>query len=228
MLSSLVKAANVIRGWLANNKRDRVFTIDLPERTQRMIRKVMGRDFDSHNITANSIIHAQRNHGINGLKTSAKSLPLTKENMELIPYIMTAPDYVTPGSEDVSGRVSIRFYKELSNEYVVVAEKEYKNSPNDMETITMWAEMSDKATNAQLNAAPDTHVRNAILDIDAAKIRKDAEIAIANDKKKSRATRLPRQRCTFLSHIQWRGLRLHSRRQNLYRPKNRDSRNAYP
>ena len=183
MLSSLVKAANVIRGWLANNKRDRVFTIDLPERTQRMIRKVMGRDFDSHNITANSIIHAQRNHGINGLKTSAKSLPLTKENMELIPYIMTAPDYVTPGSEDVSGRVSIRFYKELSNGYVVVAEKEYKNSPNDMETITMWAEMSDKATNAQLNAAPDTHVRNAILDIDAAKIRKDAEIAIANDKK---------------------------------------------
>lgn len=51
-----------------------------------------------------------------------------------------------------------------------------------METITMWAEMSDKATNAQRITAPDTHVLNAILDIDAAKIRKDAEIAIANDK----------------------------------------------
>ena len=43
-----------------------------------------------------------------------------------------------------------------------------------METITMWAEMSDKATNARQSAAPDRHVQNAILDIDAAKIRKDA------------------------------------------------------
>lgn len=47
----------------------------------------------------------------------------------------------------------------------------------------MWAEKSDKATNAQRNAAPDTHVQNAILDIDVAKIHKDAEDAIANDVK---------------------------------------------
>lgn len=66
---------------------------------------------------------------------------------------------------------------------MVVVEKEYKNSPDDMETITMWAEMSDKATNARQNTAPDTHVQNAILDIDAAKIRKDAENARRNDEK---------------------------------------------
>ena len=36
----------------------------------------------------------------------------------------------------------------------------------------MWAEMSSKATNARLVAAPDTHVLNAIPDIDAAKIQK--------------------------------------------------------
>ena len=71
----------------------------------------------------------------------------------------------------------------LSNGYVVVVEKEYKNSPDDMETITMWAEMSDKATNARRDAAPDTHVQNAILDIDATKIRKDAEDAIKNEQK---------------------------------------------
>ena len=141
----------------------------------------MGRDFDSHNITANGVAHAQKNHGVGGQKLNKKSIPLTKADMELIPYIMTAPDYVRRGSDDVSGRVSVRFYKELSNGYVVVAEKEYKNSPDDMETITMWAEMSDKATNAQRKTAPDTHVQNAILDIDAAKIRKDAENAIAKD-----------------------------------------------
>lgn len=183
MLSSLTKAVNTIRGWLATGKRGKSFTIELPEATQRMIRKVMGRDFDSHNITANGVAHAQKNHGVNGNKISDSSIPLREQDMELMPYIMVAPDYVRKGSEDVTGRTSVRFYKELSNGYVVVAEKEYKNSPDDMETITMWAEMSDKATNAQHIAAPDTHARNAILDIDAAKIRKDAEDAIVNDVK---------------------------------------------
>ena len=181
MIASLTKAAYTIRGWITGNKRGKSFTIELPETTRRMIRKVMGRDFDSHNITANGVAHAQRNHGVGGQKLNEKSIPLTEADMELIPYIMTAPDYVRRGSDDVSGRVSVRFYKELSNGYVVVAEKEYKNSPDDMETITMWAEMSDKATNAQRKTAPDTHVQNAILDIDAAKIRKDAENAIAKD-----------------------------------------------
>ncbi len=182
-LSTLSKAANTIRGWIANNRRGRTFTIELPQATQQMVRKAMGRDFDSHNITANGVAHAQINHGVKGKKLNENSIPLTEADMELIPYIMTAPDYVRKGSEDVTGRTSVRFYKELSNGYVAVAEKEYKNSPDDMEAITMWAELSDKATNAQRNAAPDTHVQNAILDIDAAKIRRDAEEAIANDNK---------------------------------------------
>ena len=183
VVSSLAKAESTIKDWLANNKRGKTFRIELPLRTQRMVRDAMGRDFESHNITANGIAHAQKNHGINGVKLGEKSLPLSKEDMELLPYIMVAPDYVRRGNSDATGRTSVRFYKELSNGYVVVAEKEYKNSPNDMETITMWAEKSDKATNAQRNAAPDTHVRNAILDIDAAKIRKDAEDAIVMDVK---------------------------------------------
>lgn len=185
MLSGLTKAANAIKSWIKNGKRGKVFTIELPVSTQMMIKKVMGRDFDSHNITANGVAHALKNHGENGKKLTEDSIPLRNEDLELLPYIMTAPDYVMEGSSDVTGRRSIRFYKELSNGYVVVAEKEYKNSPDDMETITMWAEKSDKATNAQRSVAPDTHVRNAILDIDAAKIRKDAEIAIENDKNNS-------------------------------------------
>ena len=181
--NALAKAANAIKGWIKNGKRGKSFTIELPEATQQMIRKVMGRDFDSHNITANGVAHAQKNHGVEGTKLNENSIPLTDKDMELMPYIMTAPDYVRKGNSDVTGRTSIRFYKDLSNGYVVVAEKEYRNSPDDMETITMWAEKSDKATNARFDAAPDTHVRNAILDIDAAKIRKDAETAIENDVK---------------------------------------------
>lgn len=64
---------------------------------------------------------------------------------------------------------------------VVVVEKEQKNSSVDMGTITMWAELSSKATNAQQNIVPDTHVQNAILSTDIAKIRKDAQKAIEQD-----------------------------------------------
>lgn len=64
---------------------------------------------------------------------------------------------------------------------VVVVEKEQKNSSVDMGTITMWAELSSKATNAQQNIVPDTHVQNAILSTDIAKIQKDAQKAIEQD-----------------------------------------------
>jgi hypothetical protein len=90
---------------------------------------------------------------------------------------------VIKGTVDPYGREGIRFYKDLSNGYVLVVEKVLKNSPNDMETITMWAEMSPEATNAHSKSAPDMDVRNAILSTDVAKIRKDAEKAILNDEK---------------------------------------------
>ena len=200
-LNNLSKASNAIKRWLAEGARGKVFTIDLPESTLKMIRREVGRDFDSHNITINGIIHGLKNHGVNGAKLSANSIPIREHDTELIPYIMTAPDYITGGSTDVTGRESIRFYKNLSNGYVVVVEKEYKNSPNDMETITMWAEMSSSAaTNARRNA-PDTHVQNAILSTeDAAKIRRDAEIAIENDEKNAKYQKANVSQAVFVSN----------------------------
>ena len=182
-IENLHKASATIRKWMENNTRGKSFTIELPKATTEKVRKAMGRDFESHNITANGVAHAYMNHGENGRKLNENSIPLRKEDVELIPYIMTAPDEVAKASTDITGRESVRFYKTLSNGYGVVVEKEYKNSPNDMETITMWAELSSKATNARQNAAPDTHARNAILDTDIAKIRIDAENAIEKEGK---------------------------------------------
>ena len=181
MMDSLTKASKTIHDWRKGNKRGLSFTIELPKSTLRMIRQAMGRDFGSHNITANGIAHAHKNHGVNGNKLDELSIPIREEDLELIPYIMTAPDYVTKGSTDISNRESIRFYKNLSNGYVVVVEKEYKNSPNDMETINMWAGLSSGATNARQKAVPDTTSKNAIPSTDIAKIKKDAEDTIRKD-----------------------------------------------
>ena len=190
-IENLHNASATIHKWMENNTRGKSFTIELPKATTEKVRKAMGKDFESHNITANGVAHAYMNHGENGRKLNKNSIPLRKEDVELIPYIMTAPDEVAKASTDITGRDSVRFYKNLSNGYVVVVEKEYKNSPNDMETITMWAELSSKATNARQNAAPDTHVRNAILDTDIAKIRKDAENAIEKEGKGMLSIRTP-------------------------------------
>lgn len=180
-MESLDKAAKTIRNWTDNGLRGRSFELTLPQDTLAKVRAVMGRDFDSHNITANGVAHALNSHGVGGYNLQESSIPITADYVELIPYIMVAPDYVTKGSTDATGRESVRFYKNLSNGYVVVIEKEYKNSPDDMETINMWAEMSSKATNAQHNAAPGINVQNAILSTDIAKIHKDAESAIERD-----------------------------------------------
>ena len=187
-LSALEKAAKTIKMWVERGVRGKSFILSLPLKTQNMVRVAMGRDFDTHNITANGISHALKNHGENGIKLKGNSIPIKKEDTTLIPYIMTAPDRVEKGSTDASGRESIRFYKDLSNGYVVVVEKEYKNSPDDMETINIWAEMSSKATNAQRVAAPDIDVQNAILSTDVAKIREDAEKAIREDVKRNAKT----------------------------------------
>ena len=180
-MSDLQKAETTIKGWVENKKRGKSFEIKLPTQTQRMVKRAMGKDYDSHNITANGIAHGFNNHGERGKKLGPNSIPVRKEDAGLIPYIMTAPDRVEKGSTDVRNRESVRFYKNLSNGYIVVVEKERINSSDDMETISFWIEMSSEATNAQRNVVPDINVRNAILSTDVAKIRKDAETAIEKD-----------------------------------------------
>ena len=67
---------------------------------------------------------------------------------------MTAPDNVIPGSASSDGRESIRFEKHLQNGVVLVVEKEQKNSPDDMDTITMWATLSSRGADARSNERP--------------------------------------------------------------------------
>lgn len=181
---SLSKAASFVSSAIKGKAEGR-FTIELPLSTINKIKNIIGSTFTEHSITANSIVHSKKNHGIDGRKTSEQSIPLRDEDFSLLPYIMVSPDRIAQGSMDASGRKSIRFEKDLSNGYVVVVEKEQKNSPDDMETITMWAEKSSKVADARRNSSPAIDVQNVILSTDAAKIRKEAEEAIKNDVKKN-------------------------------------------
>ena len=179
-IATLVKAENYIKRNLRNKKSVPRFEFTLPTATLNRIRAKMGRDFDSHNIEIGGIRHALKNHGVNGKKNTEKSIPIREEDTLLIPYIMTAPDLVEKGSTK-NNRESVRFTKFLSNGYVMVVEKEWDESPNDLETINIWAELSD-ASNAT-KALDSTSETTVIGRSDAAKIRKDAEDAIAFEEK---------------------------------------------
>ncbi|MBR4294145.1 MAG: hypothetical protein IKT53_04080 [Bacteroidaceae bacterium] len=188
-LSQLEKVSKIVANWLKNNVRGRSIKVELPLATQRKIRAKMGRNFGSHVITANNVAHSKKNHGENGIKNTENSIPLRDEDFALMPYIMVSPSYVERGSFDSKGSESVRFYKILSNGYVVVVEKEQKNSPNDMETITMWAELSANVPNARnMRPSKSTSETVTISPDDAAKIRKDAENAIRADVKVEKST----------------------------------------
>ena len=88
----------------------------------------------------------------------------------------------------------------ISRRTGLVVEKEQKSSPDDMETINMWATLSSRGTDARYKKRPlsstsqpvnvaqskntkTANTRTVISGSDAAKIRKDAETAIKNDEK---------------------------------------------
>ena len=125
-LNALQEAERFIEESLSGKRVGQRMAIDLPVSTQRMVRRAMGRDFDTHNIYANGIIHSKNNHGVGGMKIDQNSIPLRDEDFKLAPYIMTAPDNVIPGSASSDGRESIRFEKRLQNGVVLVVEKEQK------------------------------------------------------------------------------------------------------
>ena len=187
----LSKASDFIHNAVADVKKyaGKYFDIPLPEHVEKKVKQITKGVFN-HHISANSLVHILRNHGLKGKKITENSIPLRDEDLELIPYIMIAPDNVVPGNGSIDGRTSVRFEKRLSNGVVVVVEKEYKNSPQDMETITMWAETSSNVSDARTEVRPlnstskpaKTSIADArtvtISSDDVAKIRKDGELAM--------------------------------------------------
>ena len=186
----LKKAERFIEESLKGNRKNKTFTIELPERVINNIKSVLGDVFDSHNLSANSFVHARNKHGVNGTEIDEKSIPLRTEDFKLAPYIMMSPDRVERGSNSSDIRQSIKFTKLLSNGKAVVVEKEQKNSPDDMETITMWADLSSNVVDARLKRPRGTTSETVIISMDdAAKIRKDAENAIEEDENRKEKTR---------------------------------------
>jgi hypothetical protein len=199
---SFDRASQFIKDVLDGKVLDGVVFLDMPEYVNKKAELAIGHKIESHSINADEIRHISKEHGIKGKKNTKFSIPLRKEDIALLPYIMAAPDSVDRGSIVADSRKSIRYYKNLSNGYVVVVERQGYYRNEEMENITMWAEstgnkksLSTNATDARLENRPHVirlnlqqsylietpdptdAVTAVISQKDAAKIKQDFETA---------------------------------------------------
>ncbi|GHT33111.1 hypothetical protein FACS189434_06470 [Bacteroidia bacterium] len=212
-VSSFIK--DVLDGKIKDGKQE----IELPEYANRLAEQKLGHKIDSHSIRADEIRHINNRHGINGAeKDNPNNIPLRKEDIALIPYIMGAPDRIEKRPSDSKGRESIRYIKDINNGKIVVVEREISPDNGKMENITMWATKNHstgansanlKGTSAYTPETPTgkndkpssyaTNVRNnrpsperpntlTISQNDAAKIRKDFKTAIEREQNLSKQT----------------------------------------
>ncbi|GHU86103.1 hypothetical protein FACS1894153_2530 [Bacteroidia bacterium] len=173
-VSAFIK--DVLDGKIKDGKQE----IELPESANRQAEQALGHPIKSHRIKAEEIRHINKNHGENGKKNTENSIPLRKEDVALLPYIMGSPDIVTKGNTGRNNKESVRYYKNLSNGYIVVVEQEVSANNSNMENITMWAE-KNRSTNATSASQKGTSVitsKTSISQNDIAKIQKNFETAI--------------------------------------------------
>ncbi|MDR2562506.1 MAG: hypothetical protein LBC98_01025, partial [Prevotellaceae bacterium] len=170
---------DVLDGKIKDDKR----FIELPEVINRLAEKRLGHKISSHNIVAHAIRHSWKNHGKGTKKKNSEDLmTLEKKDFPLMPYIMYAPDRIEKGTTE-NGRESIKYYKNLSDGYVVVVEREGVETKSDMENINMWGE-DKKSQSPYVAYAPNNRASRRtpktliISPTDVAKIMQDFDTAI--------------------------------------------------
>ena len=189
-LEQLNKAVEFIRNRL-KNKRNGQFEIQVLEWVNKKAEIELKHKVKKHVIDIAGLNHAVNGHGIGGDKIDRKSIPLTKEDIELAPYILIYPDRISKGTP-MYGRESVIYEKGLSNGKIVYIEG---LEGDELVSKNMWADlspqlMSSLAVDARSKERPQAHVLNAIQSIDRAKIIKEAENAIRKEEFLARADKL--------------------------------------
>lgn len=170
--------------------------IQVTEWVHKKTENILGHRIKEHLIDVSGLNHAYNNHGVGGKKLTPNDIPLTKQDIELAPYILMNPDRIEHGMPN-SGRESIIYEKTLSNGRIVYIEAEEGLDGQSLVSKNMWANIDPhklspfKVADARSDERPHVSTSdNVILDDDRAKIIKDAETAIKNEEILARADKL--------------------------------------
>lgn len=170
--------------------------IQVTEWVHKKTENILGHRIKEHLIDVSGLNHAYNNHGVGGKKLTPNDIPLTKQDIELAPYILMNPDRIDHGTPN-SGRESIIYEKTLSNGRIVYIEAEEGLDRQSLVSKNMWANIDPhklspfKVADARSEERPHVSTSdNVILDDDRAKIIKDAETAIKNEEILARADKL--------------------------------------
>lgn len=170
--------------------------IQVTEWVHKKTENILGHRIMEHLIDVSGLNHAYNNHGVGGKKLTPNDIPLTKQDIELAPYILMNPDKIERGTPN-SGRESIIYEKTLSNGRIIYIEAEEGLDGQSLVSKNMWANIDPrklspfKVADARSEERPHVSTSdNVILDDDRAKIIKDAETAIKNEEILARADKL--------------------------------------
>ena len=167
ILSNLNDVANFIRKHVtkARGGQKEIF---VPQSVNRKTENILHHKVKKHLIDVGGLNHAYKNHGENGKKLGEGDIPLAKEDMELAPYILIAPDEILPGSESY-GRQSVRYVKHLSNGKIIYIEAEGNLDGDELVSKNMWANIdphnrpTQKVVDAHSKSAPKLTSENVTL-----------------------------------------------------------------
>lgn len=194
-LEKLRNAQSYIRDNLKTTSTGSI-DIEVPQWVNLKVSNLLRHKITAHAINIAYLNHAFNNHGIGGKKIRNTDIPLTKQDIELAPYILVAPDRIDIGTSN-NGRESVIYEKTLSNGKVMYLEAEQGLTGEKLASVNMWANLDPhkivppfKGTDARVSTSPSLYVQNVILESDRAKIIKDAETAIRNEEILARADKL--------------------------------------
>jgi hypothetical protein len=175
------KASQFIKDVLDGKRTSGRVFLDLPEHVNKKAEFEIGHEIETHSIGADEIRHVWRNHGVGGKKNDDNAIPLRKEDIALMPYIMVTADKIEKGSRAANGCESIQYTKILDSGIVIVVEREGRFDEKDMEQVTMWANKKSLspygAVAPTISSAPRSTSETLIISPkDAAKIMQDFEI----------------------------------------------------
>lgn len=110
----------------------------------------------SHEITSNGLQHSLKNHGKNGSKLRSYDLPVTRQELELIPDILTNPDNVSLSPRKTKQGMFAFVYEKQYQGRVYYVEAINKES-GTLQTQVMYV---NKPSGANQLSLPNDHVQN--------------------------------------------------------------------
>ena len=148
------------RAWEDNTAKEK-FSFKPSERLATTLADLVGHDVDEITITSDSVRHIRNQHGVPKEERRGQ-VPLTYQDIVLLPYILNNFDYAVPSeSHDKGGKVAVEIRKRINGTSIVAT---VETGPFSQIIVSHWVRKNVAPTEPMLSAnegrAPEPNVQD--------------------------------------------------------------------